>query len=474
MYDAWRSQVERDLVGGIDALVTKLPGGLRIQPLYDAVASARLRAGSTLALASVRLAGVPSVAPLDGERSWTLGASDAAQGDVVEALEGDALVVRCDGGLVAHGLDAHDGGGARPLEVALAVARWLDAARVGEDPPVAVAVGAELFVEVAKLRALRSLLERVRVALGRAGSPRVLARTSLVEFSRIEPETNALRATLATTAALLGGADLVACAPYDLLAPLGGDERARAARLASTTARIATLESHLEGVEDPLYGASLVESLTSDIGGAAWAIVRELERAGGAAAAQALWRARLEVDSAERRRWAATGRLPRVGATRLGRVDAPMLGAVHPLVRHVVRDAEPFEALRDERIARATTLIVVGDARRLAPRVGFVEEVLGSWGAASRRVALASPDAPFDAIASSLADVVAICAEDADFERLEPLVSALAARASVLLAGRPGAREEALLAAGVRAFVFLGADLPLVARTLYAARGGGR
>jgi methylmalonyl-CoA mutase len=471
MLRTWRSKVEKDL-GGVAferALVTELAGALRLQPLYDETSALpqRLARAAGLELAAMSHADEPG----GTEARWILGAPTADGAAVSERVLAASHEVFERGRSVVHALDVHDAGGSIPLEIAIAIARWVEAVRedAAREISIAVAVGSELFVEVSKLRALRALAERTALALGAPRVVRILARTSLVGFSRIEPETNALRATLSTVAAMVGGADFVAVAPYDVLAPLGGQEHARAARLATTTGLVASLESHLASTDDPMHGAYLVESLTREISEAAWSIVRELERSGGARASAATWRTRLADEARERQRAARAGKLPRVGASRLARVDAPTLGPVHTSVAHVLRDTASFEALRDERVARPTSILVVGDPKKTSARAEYLREILATWGAPVSSASLTSAAASLEALSGTLEDAVVLCADDADFAALPELVRRLAPERRVMVAGRPGAHESPLREAGVVSFVHLGADLPAAARAFYGA-----
>ncbi|GAB4204323.1 MAG: hypothetical protein OHK0013_19140 [Sandaracinaceae bacterium] len=479
MTSGWREKVEKDLGGaGFErTLVTKLPGSLRIQPLYDVAdregRTIRVGRAGAVSLAVVRWAGPGVDAPVvAGGGRWILGETSATDG-LVEANG----ALRDRGEPLAHALDVHEGGGSVPLEVAVAIGRFLDGVRsTGRAPALGVAVGTEIFVEIAKLRALRALASRAAEALlGGPVAVRIAARTSLVSFSRIEPQTNALRATLGCVAAIVGGADLVATAPYDLLAPSTDPEvRARAERLAATTGLVATLESHLASTIDPAHGAYFVEALTADVCARAWDIVRELERAGGAAAAPGVWRERLAADAELRRRDAACGKLPRVGASRLAAPGAPAEGALHPLAAHVFRDTAAFEMLRE--VARPVSLVIAGDARKLGPREDYVRDVVAAWGARTDPLRYASvAEATEVVLRSALHDVVVVCVEDADFAVLSPLVRRLAQSAgsarAVVIAGRPGASEGALREAGARAFLHLGADLVAVAREIFGGAG---
>jgi len=478
MAAGWRERVERDLGGASfeRALVTELAGGLRVQPLYEAAVASFVPGGAT-ELAVVAVGGGAGPVPVANERVWRIGAGEGA---LLERHDGENTRLWEAGREVAHGIDVHDAGGSIPLELGVALARWLDALRAGHtEAAIGVAVGPEMFVEVSKLRALRSLATRAGTALlGSAPRVRLVSRSSLVPFSRIEEETNALRATLSAVAAIVGGADLNGIAPF---AALTGDAAAestasRAARLAATTGLVARFESHLDATMDPAHGSYLVEALTRDIASATWTVVRDLESQGGAARSPDRWRTRLVDESQARAAAAAAGKLPRVGASRLARHDAPLAPPVAAALAHVVRDAAPFESVRDERLARPTTLIVAGDARRTAARADYVRDVLACWGAPQESLRFASIDAAVAAIGADAGvvrtEAVALCVEDADFERLGPLVHLLARDGelprAVLVAGRPGPHEAGLRAAGARSFVHLGSDLPRAARTFFA------
>ncbi|TIF85229.1 methylmalonyl-CoA mutase family protein, partial [Legionella pneumophila] len=93
---------------------------------------------------------------------------------------------------------------------------------------------------------------------------------------------NMLRATMATFAAALGGANSVQVLPHTLALGLP-DSFAR--RVARNPQLILLEESNLDKVADPAAGAGGIEALTKELCDAAWAQFQEIERAGGAFAA---------------------------------------------------------------------------------------------------------------------------------------------------------------------------------------------
>ncbi|MDW8245680.1 MAG: methylmalonyl-CoA mutase family protein [Sandaracinaceae bacterium] len=391
------------------------------------------------------------------------------EGEVQLKEDGAACVEwRKDGavaGLVAggvelvHAIDCHEGGGSIPTEVGVVIARFVERLRQGGCSPIAVAVGPEVYMEVAKLRAIRMLAERVALFLGRALRVRIWARTSLVSYSRIEPETNALRATLSALASIFGGADFVGVAPYDVLAPGGPEVRSRALRLSATTGLIADLEAHLALVDDPLFGAYAIEEWTEALARKAWELVREIERMGGASQAVEWVRKRVGSESVRFDELALRGRPLRIGATAFARSDAPMLGPLLPIWSAVRRETAWIEALREGQWVRPTGILRWGDPGLLHARLAFIEERLRVLGI-EPLIFEWDPARPLP----EGADAFVICTED---KRFAELASLRPFSVPVALAGKAGALEGALRAVGIRAFLFQGCDLLAFARALY-------
>ena len=143
------------------------------------------------------------------------------------------------------------------------------------------AVGRDLFMETAKLRALRLLWLRVAEAcdvsrqestipIHAVASPRCLTVR--------DPWVNLLRGTAAAFTAVVGGADVVTVLPFDAVAGKS-DELAR--RLAINTSIILREESFIDRVSDPAAGSYLIERLTAELCAAAWDEFQRIESAGG-------------------------------------------------------------------------------------------------------------------------------------------------------------------------------------------------
>lgn len=160
----------------------------------------------------------------------------------------------------------------------------LDPARAAAQIEFTVAVGADQFAEIAKLRALRRIWARVlelsNVEPDLRRSP-TFVRTSGRMWSAIDPWVNLLRGTTATFAAAVAGADGVTVAPFDSEIGVPGDLGRRMAR---NTQLVLMEESSLAKVTDPGGGSWYVESLTDELAALGWDRFREMEKAGGIAA----------------------------------------------------------------------------------------------------------------------------------------------------------------------------------------------
>ena len=136
----------------------------------------------------------------------------------------------------------------------------------------------------------------------------VHAETAWRTRTRIEPRTNVLRATIATVAAVAGGAELLTVLPFDA----GTADSQRPAR---NTQLIAKVEAHLARVADPGAGAGAIEAITAGLATQAWALFQAIEAEGGITAAPAIERLTQAVMETrqQRARRAANGEVALVG-----------------------------------------------------------------------------------------------------------------------------------------------------------------
>ncbi|HEX8527943.1 methylmalonyl-CoA mutase family protein, partial [Allosphingosinicella sp.] len=149
-------------------------------------------------------------------------------------------------------------------------------------------IGMNFFMEVAKLRAARTLWHRIMEGFG-AKSPKSLmlrthCQTSGVSLTEQDPYNNIVRTTIEAMAAVLGGTQSLHTNSFDEAIALPTDFSARIAR---NTQLILAEESGIANVADPLGGSYFVEALTRDVEERAWALIEEVEAMGGMTAAVA-------------------------------------------------------------------------------------------------------------------------------------------------------------------------------------------
>lgn len=347
----------------------------------------------------------------------------------------------------------------------------------------AVAVGRDVFLEIAKLRAVRLCWARVIAASGGDAEAQRMwlhARGSWRERTVVNPWTGLLRGTGETFAAAVGGADSIATVAMDAAIGAPGE---LGRRMTINTQLILAEESRLGHVTDPAGGSGYVEALTDQLARAAWGGFQAIERMGGVVEALRSGEIQkiIEERSAAQLQAVATVRVPVVGVSRFAVPDEPSTGAtataktekrgageaVRPLVR--ARLAEAFEALRLAGDAHArrgapetVALVAVGTPAQWRGRVEFCRAYFGVAGlAVIETEGSEDVEGAIKQFAATKARAAVICSADALYPAIAPaLVPGLrAAGASVvLLAGRPKEQVEALQAAGVDLFVQLGGD----------------
>ncbi len=143
-------------------------------------------------------------------------------------------------------------------------------------------IGMNFFMEVAKLRAARTLWHRVMDGLGakdeRSKMLRTHCQTSGVSLQEQDPYNNVIRTTIEAMAAVLGGTQSLHTNALDEAIALPTDFSARIAR---NTQIVLAEESGITKVVDPLGGSFYIEALTGELVDRAWAIIEDIDAMGG-------------------------------------------------------------------------------------------------------------------------------------------------------------------------------------------------
>ena len=143
-------------------------------------------------------------------------------------------------------------------------------------------IGMNLFMEVAKLRAARTLWYEVMEGLGakeeRSKVLRTHCQTSGVSLQEQDPYNNVIRTTIEALAAVLGGTQSLHTNALDEALALPTDFSARIAR---NTQLVLEEETGVTHVADPLGGSYYVEALTAKLVEKAGALIAEVDGLGG-------------------------------------------------------------------------------------------------------------------------------------------------------------------------------------------------
>ncbi len=144
------------------------------------------------------------------------------------------------------------------------------------------AIGMNFFMEVAKLRAARTIWAQIMENFGAKNPKSMMLRThcqtSGVSLTEKDPYNNVIRTTVEAMAAMLGGTQSLHTNALDEAIALPTDFSARIAR---NTQIVLQEESGMCNVVDPLGGSYYVESLTNALVQEAWKLITEVEDLGG-------------------------------------------------------------------------------------------------------------------------------------------------------------------------------------------------
>jgi methylmalonyl-CoA mutase len=396
----------------------------------------------------------------------------------------------------ADGRVIHDAGGSEVQELAFVLACGLAYLRAIEGAGVPLeqarglvyarlAADADQFLTMAKFRALRLLWARIEAACGLTPKPLfVAADTAWRMLTQRDPYVNMLRATMATFAAGLAGANAITVLPHTLALGLP-DPFAR--RVARNTQLLLLEESNLAKVSDPAAGSGGIEALTSELCESAWTLFQETEKAGGIFAALeqgviqnkvAATRKAREANVAKRRDvLTGASEFPNLREADVAVIDAkPIVLAPYGEQKFKfaalapMRLAEPFEKLRNKSDARLKTrgarprvfLANLGRPADFTARATFAKSLFEAGGIeAVDSEGFADAAKLASAFKASGAELACLCSQDklyADHAEASARALQQAGGKHIYLAGRPGEAEAALRSAGVSGFIFAGAD----------------
>lgn len=191
------------------------------------------------------------------------------------------------------GYHIHEAGATAVQELAFTIADGLEYVRAALDRGLAVdhfaprlsfffAVGMNFFMEIAKLRAARTLWAKIMHQFQPQNPAslrmRMHCQTSGWSLTAQDPYNNIIRTTLEALAAVLGGTQSLHTNAFDEALALPSEFSARIAR---NTQLILMEESQVVRTVDPLGGSYFIETLTAELVQKAEQLLQEIEEVGG-------------------------------------------------------------------------------------------------------------------------------------------------------------------------------------------------
>lgn len=220
-------------------------------------------------------------------------------------------------------------------------------------------IGMNFFMEIAKMRAARTLWHDVMTELGAQNDKSKMLRThcqtSGVSLQEQDPYNNVIRTTLEALAAVLGGTQSLHTNALDEALALPTDFSARIAR---NTQLVLQEESGVTNVADPLGGSYYIETLTAEITGKARELMVEVDALGGMtqAVASGMPKARIEAAAAAKQASVDKGDTVIVGVNKY-RLDKEDPIDTLDIDNHAVRASQVarLEQVRSQRDQAACT-----------------------------------------------------------------------------------------------------------------------
>ncbi|WP_428664705.1 methylmalonyl-CoA mutase subunit beta [Runella sp.] len=213
-----------------------------------------------------------------------------------------------------------------------------------------ISVGTNYFMEIAKVRSLRYLWQKMQGAWGlELTSAYIHAQTSTYYDAAITANTNLLRATTEAMSAVIGGCDALTVHAYDAAFRLPDEFSERIARNISILLKE---ESYLDKTLDPAAGSYFLENLTQQLVDTAWRLFLEVEEKGGLMAAfeQNYIQDQIEQNAHSALESLQQGSNIMVGVNKFRFDEEPVKDAVNV---ESVKDSVPYRLLQNQRIAQS-------------------------------------------------------------------------------------------------------------------------
>lgn len=359
-----------------------------------------------------------------------------------------------------------------------------DVATVAKKIKFNLGVGANYFMEIAKLRAARMLWAKIVDAYNPldkdACKMQIHSENTIFNKTVYDPFVNLLRTQTEAMSAVLGGTDSLTILPFNAVYE---ESTTFSNRIARNQQILLKEESHFDKIADPAAGSYYIENLTDSIVTEAWKLFIEVQEKGGYIAAfkAGFIQKKVEESADKMDKAIATGRENILGTNQFPNFNEYLQKELNAEVftKHeyksddaiaaplkTYRGAQAFEILRaatdnyaKENKRPLAFMLTVGNLNMRKARAQFAcnffavagFDVKEGKGYASVEEGVA------DAKANN-ANIVVICSSDDEYAELAPASKALLHNEIFVVAGAPACADE-LKTKGIENFIHVRSNL---------------
>lgn len=252
---------------------------------------------------------------------------------------------------------------------------------------ISVAVDGNIFENVAKLRAIRRVVDSFAVQAGISGAYTIHATNALRMWTLFDGHVNLLRATNSAIASIWGGADVITTLPFDCLT--GSSKLSR--RIAENIHYVLGEESQLGNWVDPMAGSYYMENFTASLTEKGWNAFTEIEKRGGLIAEIANGNTAQMVQRSLKQRETLihTRKIPITGTTEYANpaekvsLTKEQYAALYQIPSLHRRDSQTIEEMRllwQEQGTPTVSIFVRGDMDTWKARADFVSQFFAIMG----------------------------------------------------------------------------------------------
>lgn len=345
-------------------------------------------------------------------------------------------------------------------------------------------VGANYFMEIAKLRAARLLWAKVVEAYGTtchcASKMLIHSENTIFNKTVYDPYVNMLRTQTETMSAVLGGTDSMTVLPFNAVYESTTEFSERIARNQQILLKE---ESHFDKIVDPAAGSYYIENLTDSIAAEAWKLFLEVQEKGGYVAAFKEGFVQVQVNASaskmdagiatRRENLLGTNQFPNFTEYMQKELDAEVFSKqvrkseqaiAEPLARY--RGAQAFEALRyatdvysKENKRPLVFMLTIGNLAMRKARAQFACNFFAVAGFEVRegKGYKTVEDGVADAVEAG-ADIVVICSSDEEYATYAPEAAEMLIDPIFVVAGNPECKAE-LEAKGIKNYIHVRSNL---------------